>query len=356
MSHAALTDAEKAHFDEYAVLRAITHWPGFTTDQERRKQLAHDWLTKRHDEIGRVAAPHGDGKGWGHGNRQERFEMLSRENLNRAKPHADRRAVLPTAGCTDAERAYIEEREVWWRTPSTTDEQRTRKRACTAWLIDRRKRLWKLGQQRGWDEEHRSQRYRNLCVATRYGSAFASFCADHDPETGQRKAGETSSRELALEHMSRRVGYTEQPAGSSCDERPDGIRVAQDRTAGGGTWLRGEPWCGCWCFYALETAAVPQLDSHLASVAAIEAAAKQGTKCYRGWSTDRGRVQRGDLVIVGGFGVHVEMVRGFDGSNTLTYGGDTSPGTDGPQSNGGGAYERVRTPAEVRGYALVDYS
>ena len=64
----------------------------------------------------------------------------------------------------------------------------------------------------------------------------------------------------------------------------------------------------------------------------------------------------GDLTIVGGYGVHVEMVRGAPtSSSTPTYGGNTSPGTSGSQSNGGGAYARTRYPSEVRGYALVRY-
>lgn len=162
-------------------------------------------------------------------------------------------------------------------------------------------------------------------------------------------------RQAALDHLERRDGYTEQPDGSNCDNRTDGIRTAQDHTAGGGTWLRYEPWCGCWCFYALESAGVAGIDSHLASVAQIEDFARASSKCYRGWTTDRGKVQKGDLVIVGGYGVHVETVRGFDGPNTLTYGGNTSPGTSGSQSNGGGAYKRTRYPSEVRGYALVRY-
>jgi hypothetical protein len=162
-------------------------------------------------------------------------------------------------------------------------------------------------------------------------------------------------RQLAMDHLERRLGYTESPAGSNCDSRPDGIRTSQDHTAGGGTWLRGEPWCGCWCYYALETAGVKRLDSSLASVAAIEDAARAGDKCFRGWTGDRAKVERGDLVVVGGYGVHVETVRGFSGSNTLTYGGNTSPGSSGSQSNGGGAYERSRYPSEVRGYALVEY-
>jgi peptidoglycan hydrolase-like protein with peptidoglycan-binding domain len=163
------------------------------------------------------------------------------------------------------------------------------------------------------------------------------------------------ARSKALDHLERRVGYTEQPSGSNCDNRSDGIRTAQDHTAGGGTWLRYQPWCGCWCYYALETAGVQNIDSSLASVASIEDYARQGAKCYRGWTTDRSKVKPGDLVVIGGYGVHVETVRGFSGSTTLTFGGNTSSGSSGSQSNGGGAYARSRSPSEVRGYALVRY-
>ena len=163
-------------------------------------------------------------------------------------------------------------------------------------------------------------------------------------------------RGTVLDHLERRLGYTESPAGSNCDSRADGIRTAQDHTAGGDTWLRNQPWCGCWCYYALESGGVKRLDSSLASVAAIEDYARKGAKCWRGWTTDRSKVQPGDLVVVGGYGVHVETVRGFSGSSTLTYGGNTSPGDGGSQSNGGGAYSRTRSSSEVRGYALVDYA
>jgi hypothetical protein len=164
-----------------------------------------------------------------------------------------------------------------------------------------------------------------------------------------------SPRQIALDHLKARNGYTEQPANSNCDERHDGIRTAQDKTAGSGTWLRYEPWCGCWCFYGLDAAGVAKLDSSLCSVAQIEDNAKAKRICFKGWTTDKSKVKNGDLVIIGGYGVHVEMVRGFDGSNTLTYGGNTSPGSSGSQSNGGGAYARSRNPGEVRGYALVRY-
>ena len=169
------------------------------------------------------------------------------------------------------------------------------------------------------------------------------------------KESHVEPRDLALKHMSARLGYTENPSGSNCDDRSDGIRTSQDHCADG-TWLRGEPWCGCWCFYALETAGVERIDSHLASVAQIEDYARQAAKCYRGWTNDRARVKAGDLVVIGGRGVHVEMVRSINGDgSTSTYGGNTSPGTSGSQSNGGGAYARVRYSSEVYGYALVRY-
>jgi hypothetical protein len=185
--------------------------------------------------------------------------------------------------------------------------------------------------------------------------AVAMFPKD-EPEDEQ-PSSPTAAREKAMEHQARRVGYTEQPAGSNCDTRSDGIRTAQDHTAGGGTWLRYQPWCGCWCYYALEAAGVRGIDSHLASVASIEDYARQGAKCYRGWTTDRSRIEPGDLVIVGGYGVHVEQVRGkaqADGG-VPTYGGNTSADYSGSQSNGGGAFTRTRYPSEVRGFALVRF-
>ena len=147
--------------------------------------------------------------------------------------------------------------------------------------------------------------------------------------SGYKVPSGKSPRQVALDHLKARVGYTEQPANSNCDERKDGIRTAQDKTAGSGTWLRYEPWCGCWCFYGLDAAGVAKLDSSLCSVAQIEDNARAKRICFKGWTTDKSKVKAGDLVVVGGYGVHVEMVRGFDGSNTLTYGGNTSPGSSG---------------------------
>ena len=166
---------------------------------------------------------------------------------------------------------------------------------------------------------------------------------------------EEAPRDVALNHMARRVGYAEQPWGSNIDRRTDGIHAAQDACAGGAHWLDKTAWCGSWCFYALKSAGVAQIGSFLASVAFIENYAKAASRCFKGWSWTRSGVYKGDLVVIGGYGVHVEMVRGFEGSAVLTYGGNTSPGTAGSQSNGGGAYRRVRYPHEVRGFAKVRY-
>ena len=188
----------------------------------------------------------------------------------------------------------------------------------------------------------------NKHLANLLEEAYQRFREEPDSEA----PASGSARDKLMAHMEKRVGYTENPSGSNIDSRPDGIHKAQDTTAGG-HWLDETAWCGEWCCYAL-TAAGIKPDSDLASVAAIENMAKAGQAPFRGWTTDRSKVKKGDLVVVGGYGVHVEMVRGFSGSNTLTYGGNTSPGTSGSQSNGGGAYKRSRYPSEVRGYALVD--
>lgn len=167
----------------------------------------------------------------------------------------------------------------------------------------------------------------------------------------------SNPRQAVMKHHEKRVGYTENPAGSNCDTRSDGIRTAQDKTAGGGTWLRYQPWCGCWCYYGLDSVDVKGMGSWMASVASIETRAKQREGCFRGWTTNGQLARPGDLVVIGGYGVHVETVREkpFSDGTVGTYGGNTSPGVYGSQSNGGGAYRRMRYPREVRGYALVRY-
>ena len=152
------------------------------------------------------------------------------------------------------------------------------------------------------------------------------------------------------------LGITESPPDSNCDSRSDGIRAAQDRCAGG-TWLRYQPWCGVWCHSGLYAAGLVKADgssSWMASVASIEDYAKAGKTPFRGWTTDGSQAKKGDLVVLFGRGQHVGTVRSIDANYAYTWEGNTSSGSSGSQSNGGGSYKRSRSRhGETYGYALI---
>lgn len=176
-----------------------------------------------------------------------------------------------------------------------------------------------------------------------------------------------TSRGRALRWLTTHRYLTEQPYGANRDQRKDGITAAQLRCANGGRWLIGAPWCGVWCWNALHAAGVKNLTPRLASVAFIEDDARAHRGCFRGWIGRPARtgshwrsVNRGDLVVMFGRGVHVETIRdagwvyralGF----IRTEGGNTSSGDSGSQANGGGSFPRRRRIADIHGVALVDY-
>lgn len=166
-------------------------------------------------------------------------------------------------------------------------------------------------------------------------------------------------RGRALRWLSTHRGLTEQPPGSNTDKRIDGIRAAQVRLAAGDKYLVGEPWCGTWAGNALRAGGV-KVDGRVASVAWIEKQARAKRKPFRGWTTDPRQVQRGDLVVLFGKGVHVGVVRNCRWpvrklGYIITDEGNTSSGNEGSQDNGGGSYRRLRKLSDVHGYALVDY-
>jgi hypothetical protein len=177
-------------------------------------------------------------------------------------------------------------------------------------------------------------------------------------------AAAITARGKALRRMSRHRGIVEEPHGSNTDTRPHtgdqryGIRKAQLSL---GAWLVGLPWCGTWCAWALTVAGVEGVSYRQASVSLIEDDARAGHAPFRRWLLpgDWRQVLRGDLVVLFGRGVHVEMVRRFKVINgqvfVVTDGGNTSSGVNGSQSNGGGSYRRVRPLSSVHGFALVDY-
>jgi hypothetical protein len=354
-----LTDSERVTYNETSRLMQLCDWAGFDDQLAEWLQTTQTWIRERRSYIYGIATgeiEHSNGPGWDVAHRQERYDYLHQANHSDAAPHEV--CQLPTEAGTDAEKVYISHREMWWMNPSSAyAEQSTRRQACTDWLIERRKYVWRLaegqieGEKPGWDVANRRQRYSNLQVATKTGSAYADWCKTHDPATGESTegggSGSSSGRDAALAWMAAHRGLPEQPGGSNCDSRSDGIRAAQDRCVAmgsSGTWLRYQPWCGVWCANAMAAGGVKGLTYDLASVEWIEARAKAGKSPFTGWTTDPARVRPGDLVTLFSPGQHVGMVR-TPASNPVTEEGNTSDTSA----------QRTRSKSDVVGYALVAY-
>lgn len=159
------------------------------------------------------------------------------------------------------------------------------------------------------------------------------------------------------------TGITEDPPGSNCDNRKDGIRHAQLTVANGASYLLHQPWCGVWaCMGARAGGVKMRSPERWAGVANIEDDARKQVNGFRGWTTDVSKVLRGDLVVLFGRGIHVETVRSTFLSRIskrfgwiLTNGGNTGSDNSGDQANGGGAFRRWRRLRDVHGFALVDF-
>lgn len=179
----------------------------------------------------------------------------------------------------------------------------------------------------------------------RHFQAGVKWYADHKP---------VDARAKAVLHAQRyaKAGTKEHPPGSNSGPS---VTRWQKACAGGGSWLYRQPWCGVFCWNMLDHAGVKDLTSRMASVALIEDDARTGRYCYSAWTTNPGAVHKGDLVVLFGRGVHVELVLYVSGGLVHTVGGNTSAGTTGSQSNGGGVYRRARPMSAVRGFALVDF-
>jgi hypothetical protein len=350
-----LSEGEQAHWDEYTRLRELSDWPGYSDAQRARKEAARAWLDERRAELWHdlTDEPVNDAENEAN-DRRERYEQLAPDKLNGGG--CRHLCQLPTGHATESESALISEREMWWRVESTTDAQHARKVECTDALTAKRKELWHLIEDDPENnaQNHRDERYDNLSVATKYGSAYDAWLETHNATTGDELSGDW--RELVRDWHESHIGITESPAGSNCDTRSDGIRTSQDGCANG-TWLRNQPWCGCWTWSGLHAAGkVDKGASWLASVASIEDYARNGQGPFRGWTTDGTKADTGDLVVLFGRGQHVGTVRERPTSDTLkTWEGNTSgEGQSGSQSNGGGSYKRSRSRSnEVYGYALV---
>jgi hypothetical protein len=159
-----------------------------------------------------------------------------------------------------------------------------------------------------------------------------------------------TGRQKAVAYAKRHAGRVmEQPAGSN----RGGLITVWQRSFG--DWLVGQPWCGVFAGICMQAGGAKGVTSRVAAVAFIEDDARATRGPYAGWSGDPRHARPGDLVVLFGRGVHVEIVTGHTGGALTTVGGNTSAGATGSQSNGGGCFRRVRPYSAVHGIAHVRY-
>jgi hypothetical protein len=342
--YAQLTETEAAYWDIYTRLRELSDWEGYSEGQDAIRQLARDWLEAQRKYIWRCAEGKIDGvqSGWDVNQRSERYAQLKADSLNGGS--CRRVCQLPTNGCTPSEKAGISEREMWWRVESVDEPTRSWRQSNADWATARRKQVWHLGEDEGWDESERELRYSNLCVATRHGSEYEDWAATHNTETGAEKsAGGSSSRADAVARCRSHLGVRENPAGSNRGSpQPD---KWQQRVYGS----TGVPWCACFSTCMAWDSGVKGAGS--AGVQVLVDMARQGTGMMRGYTTDPGAVLRGDFAIVGCTSCHVGVVVNSDDACHLIEGN----GDDGGSYNGGEVVERRRGRSEIVGWCLVDY-
>lgn len=351
-----LTEAEKAYWDIYTRLRELSDWAGFGDAQKKVQSASRDWLVNQRKEIWRAAQPKadgGDGGGWDKNQRSARYEQLKDDKLNNGS--CRRVAQLPTNAGTPSEKANISEREMWWRVSSVDDQTKSWRQANADRLTNTRKSLYTLAKQTTWDRADRKARYNNLCIATKTGKPYESWSKTHNtttgktnppPSSGPSAGKDTSSRGKAVSRARSYLGTSEHPPGSNRGTpQPSGW---QKRVIGSD----GYAWCACFTTCMAWDAGVKGGSS--AGVVVCMTMAQRAVGMYRGWTTDPSKVMRGDFAVIGCSTCHIEMVVDNDDAYH-TIGGNTSPGTEGSQYNGGTVAEKHRGHGEVIGWCLVDY-
>lgn len=345
MSYSDLLEQEQALWDEYGTLRAISDWDGFTPAQNNRKLDARAWLVNQRKEIWRRA--NDEKNGWSLFNRAARYNQLKEESLNNAVHKHE--YALPANGCTPTEKSYIEEREGYLMIGGTgksmTTDQAKRKTANVDWLVNRRKQVYHLLKES--PKNDRQLRYENLCIATSYGSYWKDYQKSHNKYGQEFDPTSTSTpRAQAVANARRYLGTSERPAGSNKGHKqPSNWQV---RVIGSD----GYAWCACFaCCMALDAGCSGAVS---AGVVVCMDMAQRGVGIFRGWTTDPSKVQRGDLAVIGCKTCHIGLVAD-SGNPYHTIEGNTSPGSEGSQYNGGCVAEKTRGKSEIIGWCLVDY-
>lgn len=340
----ALTDTEKCYWNVYTRLRELSDWEGFTDGQDKARQQARDWLVNQRKEIWRCAEgkkPESCKPGWNINQRSQRYAQLKDASLNSGSPR--NLCQLPTGAGTPSEKCKISEREMWWNQSSVDDTTKKWRQSNADWLTARRKQVWHLGEDDGWDQAERKHRYDNLCVATKTGSAYDSWAKSHNTTTGASTGSGKSARSKCKDWLDSYIGVHENPDGSNRGSpQPSGW---QKRVYGSD----GVPWCACFAVCSSWDNGVS--GSGTAGVANNVSLAKQGKGIYRGWTSDPSKVRAGDHAFIGSD--HTGVI--YDASDSTTVEGNTSA-SGGSQWNGGQVAKKKRGWGYwSAGFGLVDF-
>jgi hypothetical protein len=342
-----LTEAEQTTYDEYTNLRGISDWPGFDAAQDGRRSDSRRWITDRMTYLEALAAGQVEGEepGWDVGDRGKRYDYLS--TLNSGSPKHEVR--LPCSGtATDAEKSYIEEREVYLSFASATDAQRARKQANADWLVAQRQKLYRLMKDDpgGNKANDRQLRYDNLCIATHHGDVYRAWDKEHNKWGEPYPEPKIDQRQEIMRWCESHLGISERPSGSN-KGHPQPSKW-QQRVYGDD----GVPWCACFAVCSAWDNGVTGKGT--ASCAINIDLARKGQGIYKSYTTDATKAKRGDHFFMGANHTGVVRSDNCTASNIPTYEGNTSPGSEGSQYNGGTTAKRVRSKSGgVTGFGLL---
>lgn len=207
-----------------------------------------------------------------------------------------------------------------------------------------------------WSERKAKEAY---AIATLRQARAEKERATVDVEYAERvlqRHKPVSAAKRAITWANAQVGTVEQPAGSNSGPKIDAWQKLVETKPGE---MHGQPWCGAFMFATLKAAGVKDLSWRMRYVPYIVEDAKlgrNGMKQLVPWA-DR---KPGDLVIYQfdtGAVDHVGIYLGDNADGTIrTVEGNTSSGTAGSQSNGGGVFRRARARAVIAYLARPKYA
>ena len=159
-----------------------------------------------------------------------------------------------------------------------------------------------------------------------------------------------------LENARGELGVTEFPAGSNC------VKYWPDYT-GIGPSMQGQPWCVCflwWCFWKAGESSAFFGGAQTASCGTLLRWYKE-----QGLTVDVSKVQKGDIVLLNfhdgkdpehcGLVELVNYADSPDGMVLWTIEGNTTPGYEGSQDNGGCVASKLRFGGQIVGVCRPQY-